>query len=538
MFVPLNSVAGKMINTTIGNNLKSSVLAVLPKPVQLKPASPAPSKPTPAPQGVQVSISKPTPKEIEIQSKSAATALAYSVAKGDQTAAAKAQTTLSNLAASSQKTIQAVVKLDGGSGGTSKTPTKTPPPSVGGNLPHIDPNVKNSTHANPYNGSITTTAGSSTVPQVVVSPKPSAVNIAEYNKQVEQAKLDYQIAAYSGDKAKMLEAQNRSNYYRDMGATLQSGAETGATKQLSSYFGQNDLVKRALKEGSTEAINQAMHQLINDKTWAQNNNDPAGAKAAEAVAKHLASLGGTISPNATLQESKKVIAAQQKPAPTPANNSSDKKTNSLILDFIPGVGNVKGGLEAATGRDAVTNEPLSPLDRIFAGGGLLVGGFAKVIGKSAKVISKSDDAVQAGAQAGGQLTAGMIRNVGDDVLDQMEKAGGHLLQKHVAQTNEDMIKRAMQEGVSVSTFTNKSTATAAVKENLQANADEIVKWLNDKDSLTTKAFTAKHDHPIGKGVEEGSKHVNYNLDESKIILKKDPSQQLGFMILTGHPIVE
>jgi phage-related protein len=71
-----------------------------------------------------------------------------------------------------------------------------------------------------------------------------------------------------------------------------------------------------------------------------------------------------------------------------------------------------------------------------------------------------------------------IRAIGDDILDIMESAGGHTLQKHVSQTNEELIRRAIQEEVEAATsFTNKSTAIKAVQQNLRRNCKEIAQWL-------------------------------------------------------------
>ncbi|MFT8349083.1 RNase A-like domain-containing protein [Clostridium saccharoperbutylacetonicum] len=77
----------------------------------------------------------------------------------------------------------------------------------------------------------------------------------------------------------------------------------------------------------------------------------------------------------------------------------------------------------------------------------------------------------------------IIRSVGNDILDIMESNGGHTLEKYVSKSNEDLIKRAIQEDVEAATcYTNKSTATKAVQENLRKNADEISKWLNEESS--------------------------------------------------------
>ncbi len=129
-----------------------------------------------------------------------------------------------------------------------------------------------------------------------------------------------------------------------------------------------------------------------------------------------------------------------------------------------------------------------------------------------------------------------IRAVEDDILDVMEKANGHLLEIHVAKKNEDLIKRAIQEGVDATSFSNKRIAREAVQQNLRNNADDIAKWLSNEKGNLRKTFEYSHSHEIGKGAVESTKKIKYNLTKSRIILIKDSTMKLGFRILTGFPI--
>ena len=130
-----------------------------------------------------------------------------------------------------------------------------------------------------------------------------------------------------------------------------------------------------------------------------------------------------------------------------------------------------------------------------------------------------------------------IRNVGDDILDIMKKAGGHTLEKHVGQTNNELILRAMNSKIgAASSFTNKHTAINAVKENLRNNAEEIAKWLRSNQHIKQKAFEFLHDNTIGYGVTQGKKCPVYNLKVSKVVIEIDKTQDLGFKILTSFPM--
>ncbi|WP_371864219.1 hypothetical protein [Parageobacillus thermoglucosidasius] len=43
---------------------------------------------------------------------------------------------------------------------------------------------------------------------------------------------------------------------------------------------------------------------------------------------------------------------------------------------------------------------------------------------------------------------------------------------------------------------------------------------------------------MGKGVLRDKKHVVYNLTNSRVVLIRDSTQELGFRILTAFPIVK
>jgi len=132
-----------------------------------------------------------------------------------------------------------------------------------------------------------------------------------------------------------------------------------------------------------------------------------------------------------------------------------------------------------------------------------------------------------------------IRNVGNDILDLSEETGGHALEKHVGQTNNELIRRAIQDEVGASSFPNTSTAIKAAKENLRDNAEEIAQWLKSNPSIKDQIVVEfEHEYPIGYGVSKGNKTPIYNLTKSRIVLRPEPNSELGFKILTTFPIVE
>ena len=365
----------------------------------------------------------------------------------------------------------------------------------------------------------------------------AVIIVNQLNKGVEQAKIDYMNAQSRGDQAAMNRAAKQAEDLRKQGATLGANEDTAATKALKNYYEQSG-IKVAISTRSVNDLNKGIYQAKNDYAWAKANNDQAGMAAAAQLANNLRALGGTVSSDASLTDARKMA---YQPQPTNTHTSSLLKTMaSTVLDFVPGVGNVKSGVEAATGKDYVTGQDLTWEQRGLALTGVFIGGFAKVA-KAEKTAEAVYDATKA-EQTAKKFNPDTIRNVGNDILDRSEAAGGHLLEKHVAQRNEDLIKRANQEGVDATSFKDKSTALKATQENIRQNADKITNWLNDSKSDPKLVIEANHNYEIGFGVStknsgnSASKQVTYGLTDSKIILTKDSSQQNGYKILTGFPV--
>jgi hypothetical protein len=137
-----------------------------------------------------------------------------------------------------------------------------------------------------------------------------------------------------------------------------------------------------------------------------------------------------------------------------------------------------------------------------------------------------------------QEIAHKIRNVGDDILDIMEKAGGHTLELHVGQTHEDLLLRAKNTDLGmVSSFNSKSIAIKSIKENLKNNWEEILLWLQNNPSMDKpKTFDFYHTHEIGKGVAKGKKNGLASLNKSRVVLLPDFSSEFGFEMRTSFPI--
>lgn len=86
-------------------------------------------------------------------------------------------------------------------------------------------------------------------------------------------------------------------------------------------------------------------------------------------------------------------------------------------------------------------------------------------------------------------------------------------------------------------FTNKSTATQCVQQNLRKNADQIENWLQDSYNQNPLVVECNHWYEIGYGAQAGSQHITYGLTSSKIFMVKDSSVSLGFKIITAYPLL-
>ncbi|MCQ0952703.1 WXG100 family type VII secretion target [Bacillus cereus] len=115
-----------------------------------------------------------------------------------------------------------------------------------------------------------------------------------------------------------------------------------------------------------------------------------------------------------------------------------------------------------------------------------------------------------------------------------EARGGHLLERHVGKTDEELLQRMQSDPriTGASTFTDRASAEkiAATVLNNPRNQVRIQSWLNSP--RDNKLILRYHGTEIiGRGVTRGSTTVE-DMSNAKIVLKKDRN---GSFILTGYP---
>ncbi|WP_179136312.1 S8 family serine peptidase [Paenibacillus sp. 32352] len=164
--------------------------------------------------------------------------------------------------------------------------------------------------------------------------------------------------------------------------------------------------------------------------------------------------------------------------------------------------------------------------------------FAGVSYLSGKMATRSQNIVKTSAAKLKETLGYKIRNVADDILDRFEgypnSNGGHTLSKHVSMTNEELSRRAIQDELDATSFTNKSTAIKAVQQNLRKNASQIEDWLKNSNE-GRKSFVVEHEYSIGYGAEGITGKMIFDLKKSRMVLVRDSNVDIGFYILTSFP---
>ncbi|MGM0923934.1 MAG: ribonuclease YeeF family protein [Bacillota bacterium] len=118
-----------------------------------------------------------------------------------------------------------------------------------------------------------------------------------------------------------------------------------------------------------------------------------------------------------------------------------------------------------------------------------------------------------------------------------ELKGGHLIERHVGKTDEQLLERLKTNPKITGSSTFKDRMTAEKVANIvlsdSKNIEKIQKWLSDPNSRPTLPLKYKGDGEIiGRSVSRNSEVVE-NVTNAKVILKKNND---GSFILTGYPV--
>jgi hypothetical protein len=119
-------------------------------------------------------------------------------------------------------------------------------------------------------------------------------------------------------------------------------------------------------------------------------------------------------------------------------------------------------------------------------------------------------------------------------LQAHEDAGGHLLLKHVGQSEQSLMTRLANEPKisGSSSFYDRATAEKAISEALDANRSDISSWLSGNKPQMTVTYAAPEN--IGITLPRGASS-GMDTAKLKLILRRDPSTSIGYRIQTGFP---
>jgi hypothetical protein len=115
-----------------------------------------------------------------------------------------------------------------------------------------------------------------------------------------------------------------------------------------------------------------------------------------------------------------------------------------------------------------------------------------------------------------------------------EAAGGHLLLKHVGQTEQQLLDRLVNEPniTGSSSFYDRATAESAISKALDARQGDVGTWLATSKPQMKLEYALQS--PVGISVDRG---MTSAVDRSglRLILRRDPAMPAGYRIHTGFP---
>lgn len=116
-----------------------------------------------------------------------------------------------------------------------------------------------------------------------------------------------------------------------------------------------------------------------------------------------------------------------------------------------------------------------------------------------------------------------------------EARGGHLIERHIGKTDEELLQRLESNSTitGASTFADRATAEKIANEVLSnpQNTEKINRWLNNPDSKPTLPLRYQGTDITGRHVPRGSEIIS-EVTNARIVLKKNRD---GSFIITGYP---
>lgn len=119
-------------------------------------------------------------------------------------------------------------------------------------------------------------------------------------------------------------------------------------------------------------------------------------------------------------------------------------------------------------------------------------------------------------------------------LSQDEALGGHVLRKHVGQTDDELRDRLRRErNISgASTYTDRAAAERAIGDALGRNRDRIQHWIERPGGHANLVLDYDSDQPLGRTLNRGDSQPR-PCSHAVVVLKYDPPG--SYHVLTSYP---
>jgi hypothetical protein len=131
-------------------------------------------------------------------------------------------------------------------------------------------------------------------------------------------------------------------------------------------------------------------------------------------------------------------------------------------------------------------------------------------------------------EAGHEMN-GLVRDLSQD-----EAAGGHILRKHVGQTDNQLLERLDRERriTGASTYTDRSAAEHAVGAAIAASRGRIDSWLNRPSGHPNLVLDYDSQTPIGRTINRGESRSHLCAHALVVLKYAGPND---YYVLTSYP---
>jgi Bacterial CdiA-CT RNAse A domain len=174
--------------------------------------------------------------------------------------------------------------------------------------------------------------------------------------------------------------------------------------------------------------------------------------------------------------------------------------------------------------------------RSLVGGAALVLAICGLISCQAPTSSGGANSNTSASSPPSGSTRGENRGANGPVRDlsQDEAAGGHILRKHVGQSDDELRERLYRERriTGASTYTDRPTAERAVGAAIAQSQDRIQRWLERSGGHPNLVLDYDSETPVGRTINRGE-NQSRPCGHALVVLKY--SEPESYYVLTSYP---